>query len=103
MYIYGIYSDELYEKSCLSLFFSDAESPAQITKAQRAEVDRCSRMVSDVMRRKFGEDADLVTKLFQNVRLIRIDDSLYLSGVTSEVLSLSEKYGIRWEDPLWQR
>lgn len=55
------------------------------------------------MRKKFGEDIGLVIKLFQHIRLIRIDDIYFLSGITSEIVSLSGKYNIKWEDPLWQR
>lgn len=103
LYIYDTYSDELYSQSYLSLFFVGAESPSQVTDAHRTEIERCGRMVADVMSKKFGEDIGLVIKLFQHIRLIHIDDIYYLSGITSEIASLSEKYNITWENPLWQR
>ena len=103
LYIYDTYSDELYSQSYLSIFFTGAESPSQITDAHRTEIERCGRMVTDVMEKKFGEDIGLVIKLFQHIRLIRIDDIYHLSGITSEIASLSEKYGIKWEDSLWQK
>lgn len=103
LYIYGTYSDELYFQSYLSVFFDGAESPDQVTKTHISEIDRCSRMIFDVMKKEYGEDLELITKLFMHVRLVRIDDSYYLSGITDEIMKLSEKYSISWEDSLWQR
>ena len=103
LYIYGTYSDELYFQSYLSVFFDGAESPGQVTKTHISEIDRCSRMIFDVMKKEYGEDLELITKLFMHVRLVRIDDSYYLSGITDEIMKLSEKYSISWEDSLWQR
>ena len=103
LYIYDIYSDELYNQSYLSVFFSGSESPTQVTDAHRTDIERYRRMVADVMNKKFCEDVGQVIKLFQHIRLIRIDDIFYLSGITSEIASLSEKYNIKWEESLWQR
>ena len=103
LYIYDTYSDELYSQSYLSVFFTGAESPSQVTDVHCTEIERCGRMIADVMNKKFSEDIGQVLKLFQHIRLIRIDDIYYLSGITSEIASLSEKYDIKWEDPLWQR
>lgn len=103
LYIYGIHSDELFQQSYLSIYFSECESPSQITNTHRTEIERCSRMVTDVMGKKFGGETELVTKLFPHMRLIRIDDNYYLSGLTSEILALSNKHNICWEEPLWQR
>ena len=103
LYIYGSYSDELYEQSYLSLFFAGSDPPGQVTKTQLSEIERCSLMIADVMRKTYGDDLDALVKLFTNIRLIRIEENYYLSGMTSEILKLSEKYSITWEDSLWQK
>ena len=103
LYIYGTYSDELYNQSYLSVFLDDTAVPAQVTKSHTSEIERCSRMISDVMKKTFGDDTDFITRLFMHIRLVRIDDSYYLSGVTDEIRELSKKYSISWEDALWQK
>ena len=60
-------------------------------------------MIADVMQKTYGDDLDALVKLFTNIRLIRIEENYYLSGMTNEILKLSEKYSITWEDPLWQK
>ena len=60
-------------------------------------------MIADVMQKTYGDDLDALVKLFTNIRLIRIEENYYLSGMTKEILKLSEKYSITWEDSLWQK
>lgn len=103
LYIYGTYSNELYAQSYLSVFFEGAETPGQVTKTHISEIERCNRMIADVMRKKYGDDLEIIRKLFMHIRLIRIDDSYYLSGITEEIKKFSEKYSINWEDSLWQK
>ena len=103
LYVYGKHSDELYEQSYLSIFFSDSETPKQITKSHTFEIERCRKMIAEVMKKEYDKDLEMIIRLFSNIWIIRIGEVYYLSGMTSDITELSEKYAINWEDPLWQR
>lgn len=60
-------------------------------------------MIAEVMKKEYDKDLEMIIRLFSNIRIIRIGEVYYLSGVTSDITELSEKYAINWEDPLWQR
>lgn len=60
-------------------------------------------MIAEVMKKEYDKDLEMIIRLFSNIRIIRIGEVYYLSGMTSDITVLSEKYAINWEDPLWQR
>ncbi len=64
LYIYGKYSDELYEQSYLSIFFSDSETPKQITKSHTFEIERCRKMIAEVMKKKYDKDLEMIIRFF---------------------------------------
>ncbi|MBR5376556.1 MAG: hypothetical protein IK139_04685 [Lachnospiraceae bacterium] len=102
-YIYGSYSYLLYKKSFLSLRFPEVTFPDRFPPAVITGIERGCRMICDSLSGRFGDDLESVMHRFADIRLIDIDGFYYLSGHDDETDSLSEKYGIKWEDPVWQR
>lgn len=102
-YIYGEYSSELFGHSYLFIAFPDILFPDRFTKAQLTGIERGRRMLEEHLARLFGDDATRIRLLFPDVRLLRINGRYYLSQIPEAVALLSEKYGIDWRNPLWQK
>lgn len=102
-YIYDSYSRSLYEKSYLHIRFPDLTFLERFPPAITTGIERGNRMLHDSMAKHFGNDLTRVHNYFTDIRLLDIDGCLYLSGLNDEAVSLSDKYGIIWEDPTWQK
>ena len=102
-YIYGEYSKELFAHSYLGLLFPDIPFPDRFTKSQLTGIERGKRMLTEQMRKQFGDDMERIRSLFVDVRLLRIGSQYYLSSLPKAVALLSEKYTIDWRNELWQR
>lgn len=102
-YIYGEYSAGLFGHSYLLIAFPDISFPDRFTKAQLTGIERGRRMLEEHLARLFGDDATRIRLLFPDVRLLRINGRYYLSQIPDTVALLSEKYGIDWRNPLWQK
>ncbi len=102
-YIYGEYSEELFKHSYLFLAFPDLSFPERFTKAQVTGIECGTRMLEECMAKRFGEELTRIRSLFPDVRLLKINDSYYLSGISEPAALLSKKYKIEWRNPLWQK
>ena len=99
--IYGCYSEELYEGSYLKLHFN-SPYPSSFTKSQIVGIERGERMLNEKLPKVFGEDYETIRLRFPDIRLIKIKNKYILSPLSGTVQSLSEKYNVKWEDPIWQ-
>lgn len=102
-YIYGTYSKELFKQSYLHLLFLDADFPEVFTPAQKTGIERGRRMIEERLPSIFGEDLPQVLTFFPDIRLLMVNQTYYLSPLSGSTAALSEKYGIDWRNPLWQR
>lgn len=102
-YIHGCYSEELFRLSYLSFHFPNFTFPEAITDAQHSGIERGLRMITDTMERTFKDDLALIKAYFSSINLININKKLYCSSISETALQLSVKYGLNWEDSLWQR
>ena len=102
-FIYSHHDRFLFDHSYLSLRFKEAAYPDSFTKAQLTGIDRGSRMIEDTIKKKLDADYDSFIHLFSDVRLIKVKNDLFLTQMNPVVILLSDKYKIRWEDPLWQK
>lgn len=102
-FIFGIYSEELFRHSWLSLHFSSIEIPQNLTPAQKNGIDRGTRMVTDTMERTFGADLPYVRASFSLITLSLINHRLYCSSPPESVSLFIEKYHLDWSTESWQK
>ncbi len=102
-FIFGIYSEELFRHSWLSLHFSSIALPQNLTLAQKNGIDRGTRMVTDTMERTFGSDLPSVKAAFSLVTLSLINQKLYCCSPPESVPLFVEKYHLDWRPESWQK
>lgn len=102
-FIYGEHSEHLFRNSYLGLHFAETSYPASFTQSQMTGIERGLRMLNEVLPKIFTEDMPRVLAFFPDIRLIKVNSDIYLSGTSPQTSELSEKYNIIWEDPLWQK
>ena len=102
-FIYKKYSPELYDSSYVSIRFPGIQIPAAPAPAVTTGIERGHRMLEDTVSRHMAEDYPLFLALFPDIRLVKIDGIFYLSGLRSDLATISDNHGIRWEDESWQR
>lgn len=103
VFLYGVYSEELFKHSWLSLHFPDLLFPSSTTPQQENGILRGSRMILDTMARTFGEDLAYVRASFSQVALISANNRLYCSEPPVSVNSFIEQYSLDWRTDLWQK
>lgn len=101
--IYGFYSIDFFQNSYLHFIFQDIIFPSSFPANQQTAIERGTRMIQDKLSTKFGTDMALVLAAFSDIRLIEITGAFYCSKLSSQVLTLSKKYNISWENELWQK
>lgn len=102
-FIYGTYSAGLYEGSYIGIRFPGMLIPTTPAPAIATGIERGLRMLEDTLSKRLSDDYKQFLALFPDIRLIKADGSYYLAGLKEEALGISERYGIKWEDQLWQR
>ena len=102
-YIYGSVSKSLFERSCLSLIFADIIYPDKFSAAQNTGIERGIRMLDDILPKTFGDDLIFISRRFPDIRLVKVGKHLYLCGLDEDMISISKKYGIDWEETPWQK
>jgi hypothetical protein len=95
---YGNYSQEIYEWSYLSVRFPGFDMVKTLTDKQRIGVERCCRMASDAMQRRFGEDVESVTASLSKVYKVNINGRFYCAAIGEKTKELLMKYKIDWSD-----
>lgn len=102
-YIYGIYSEELFRHSWLSLKFPALSFPAPLTPRQENGILRGVRMITDTMIRKFGDDLIPVRASFSQVTLFSSDRRFFCCELPDSVDSFVQQYSLDWRADLWQK
>lgn len=102
-FIFGIYSEEIFRHSWLSLHFSSIDFPQNLTLAQKNGIDRGTRMVADTMEHTFGPDLPSVKAAFSLVTLSLINRRLYCCSPPESVTLFVEKYHLDWRPEPWQK
>lgn len=102
-FIYGDYNRELFERSYLSIHFSDTSYPSSFTKPQLTGIERGKKMLEDTLGNLWGDDLLFMKASFSLLTLVRIKHYCYCSEIPDSVKLYCEKYNIRLEDALWQK
>lgn len=102
-FIYGKTSLDLFYGSYLSVRFDNVSYPDKFTDSQSSGIERGIRMISDTVKNILGDEAEIIARLFPDVRLIKADNYFYLCGLNEDILTLSKKYSLEWEEQLWQK
>lgn len=103
VFLYGVYSEELFKHSWLSLHFPGLLFPSSLTPQQENGILRGSRMISDTMAKTFGGNLAFVRASFAQVSLISANNRLYCSEPPVSVNSFIEQYSLDWRADLWQK
>ncbi|MBQ8232460.1 MAG: hypothetical protein IJZ34_11125 [Lachnospiraceae bacterium] len=102
-YIFGFSDRELWKASYLSIHFPEVVYPDTFTEAQLVGIERGFRMISDALLKVFGSDLEAVKAYFSLVRLIKVNDRLHCSQLSSQAAALSSQYSIEWRNAKWQK
>lgn len=102
-YIYGCFSEELFRHSWLSLYFSGLTFPEQVTRQQETGILRGTRMITEILSKKFGEDLPQVKASFSLITLASSGQNLCCSELPDSVHTFIEQYSLSWRDDLWQK
>ena len=101
-YIYGCFSEELFRHSWLSFRFPGLSFPDPITSQQETGIQRGTRMITEILTKKFGEDLPKVKASFSLVTLISSGPSLCCCELPDSVNSWIEQYSLSWRADFWQ-
>lgn len=101
-YIYGCFSQELFQHSWLSLRFPGLSFPGQITGTQETGIQRGTRMITETLSRTFGEDLARVRAAFSLVTLVSSGKGFHCSSLPESVPVFIEQYALSWRADLWQ-
>lgn len=82
---YGICSPEIFRWSYLSVQFQDINILKIPTDKQRIGIERCTRMVSDVMRKHFASDIDEIIKRLSRVYTVSINGRFYRAKIDEDM------------------
>lgn len=102
-YIYGCFSEELFGYSWLSLHFSDLSFPKQLTRQQETGILRGTRMITEILSKKFGEDLPQVKASFSLITLASSGQNLFCCELPDSVHVFVEQYSLSWRADLWQK
>lgn len=97
-FIYGKYSEVLYNQSFLSTRFPNLDFQSPLTEAQIYGADRGFRMIKDTVQRVFGDDLQDILIHFGHLYKVNVNGKLYLSEETDEIKMYKQKYKIELED-----
>lgn len=102
-YIYGCFSQELFHHSWLSIHFPELVFHSQATKQQETGIQRGTRMITEVLSKKFGTDLPYVKATFSLVTLVSSGRKFYCSELPDSVSFFIEQYSLSWRADLWQK
>jgi hypothetical protein len=69
-----------------------------LTDKQQTGAERCTRMVSDVMLKEFGEDKDAIVSRLSKVCMVKINGQFYCSKISRDAKIIFLKHGVDWSD-----
>lgn len=101
--IYGLYSRGLYEESFLSVHFDPLDLPDTFTEEQDQAIRDTVDVIGEKLSEAMGDDLIAVRAYLSNIRMIRMNGKVYISGSSPTAKELLEKYKIDWSDQPWLR
>jgi len=96
--VYGDYSQETYQWSFLSVKFPKLDMNKTLTDKQSFGVQRCERMATELMRKKFGDDASAVIARLSRICKVSVNGRFYTPGVSDEMKEWLMDQKIEWRD-----
>lgn len=102
-YLYGVYSEELFRHSWLSLYFPQLQFPDPLTPQQQNGILRGTCMITDTMARKFGDNLNRVKASFSQVTLFSAGQRLCCCELPDSVTAFVQQYSLDWRPDLWQK
>jgi hypothetical protein len=93
---YGDWGQETYNWSFLSIKFPELKMQKVLTKNQTTALERCERMLSDVMNRKFGADAAIARMRLSRICMVKINGKFYCSNLENYTKEWLLSHGIDW-------
>lgn len=101
-YMYGCFSQELFQHSWLSMRFPGLSFPGQMTRQQETGIQRGTRMVAETLSRTFGDGLACVKAAFSLVTLVSSGKGFHCSRLPGSVPVFIEQYALSWRADLWQ-
>ena len=101
-FLYGIADQELYLASWLSLKYPGLNIPDTPSEAALAGIERGKSMVTDVVKKTYGEDWLKIRAYFSNVVLLMPEGGTPTlpSRLSGHCVSLSRKYNLRLDESI---
>lgn len=93
-FLYGVYSDTLYESSWLSLRFPGVSFPDQMSASTLSGIERGGRMIADKVDSFYGEDWKTVRAVLAPVVLIRYKGELHYPSLSDAASEAVRKYDL---------
>lgn len=101
-YMYGCFSQELFQHSWLSMRFPGLSFPDRTTPQQETGIQRGTRMIAETLSRTFGDSLAHVTAVFSLVTLVSSGKGFHCSSLPESVPFFVERYALSWRADLWQ-
>jgi len=95
---YGEYSKETYQWSFLSVRFPGLDMDKTLTDKQSFGVQRCARMITELVRKQYGDDAALVMARLSRVCVVHVNGKYYLPEINAQTKTLLSQQQIDWRD-----
>lgn len=95
---YGDYSQDTYQWSFLSVRFPGLDMNKALTDKQRFGLTRCERMVTEVSRTRFGEEAPEVKARLTRICRVSVNGQLYAPTLSETVKEWLNHKRIDWRD-----
>ena len=99
--LHGLYSQEIYERSCLSLEFPSLDMGKLPTDKQKIGIERGSRMVCDTLKKTFGDDMEAAFFHLAHIYKVKVNDRFYVSKISPATREFIQKHGIDGEGFPW--
>ena len=93
---YGESSQGAYEWSYLSVMLPGLDMAKTLTDRQRTGAERCGRMASDAMLRRFGGGWHAAASKLSRIYMVRINGQFYCSKISSDTNALLLESKIDW-------
>jgi hypothetical protein len=96
--LYGSHDMETYDSSYLSIEYPGLDMEKPPTIKQATAIERCRRMVMDVMGKLFGEGLGAASLRLARVYKIKINGRFYMSHISENIKQWLGGCGIEWRD-----
>ena len=95
---FGDQSQETYNWTFLSVEFPDINMQKVPTAKQSTAIERCERMVGDVMKKTFGEDFEIAKTRLSRICMVKVNENFYCSQVSESTKEWLRSHKIDWSD-----